>query len=237
MFLSQHSPTAPHTRAAPAAVFGAVVALMAVLGGCSQQDASAGARSGTTRPAAHPSPERGRDGASLHPPGERPGRLPDEPPGPAHGASGVADGQLPDGVEPFEDGYPALTRLDPALLEALREAARAAGRDDVTIYVNSGWRSSAYQQQLLDEAETRYGARDDAARWVASVDTSPHVSGDAVDVGDADATAWLSEHGAAYGLCQVYANESWHYELRPDASASGCPAGYADPSHDPRMQP
>ena len=31
------------------------------------------------------------------------------------------------------------------------------------------------------------------------------------------ATAWLSEHGAAYGLCQVYRNEPWHYELRPDA--------------------
>ena len=31
------------------------------------------------------------------------------------------------------------------------------------------------------------------------------------------ATAWLSEHGAAYGLCQIYGNEPWHYELRPDA--------------------
>ena len=62
------------------------------------------------------------------------------------------------------------------------------------------------------------------------------MSGDAVDIGHAEATTWLSEHGAAYSLCQIYANEPWHYELRPDAVASGCPAPYADPTQDPRMQ-
>ena len=54
--------------------------------------------------------------------------------------------------------------------------------------------------------------------------------------GPADATAWLSAHGASYGLCQIYRNESWHYELRPDATSRGCPSMYADPTHDPRMQ-
>ena len=39
-----------------------------------------------------------------------------------------------------------------------------------------------------------------------------------------------------YGLCPVYGNEPWHYELRPDAVEYGCPAMYADPTHDPRMQ-
>ena len=48
--------------------------------------------------------------------------------------------------------------------------------------------------------------------------------------------AWLSEHGAAYGLCRIYANEPWHYELRPDAIAQGCPPTYSDPTQDPRMQ-
>ena len=62
------------------------------------------------------------------------------------------------------------------------------------------------------------------------------MSGDAVDIGRSDATAWLSSHGAAYGLCQIYGNEPWHYELRPDAVAHGCPPMYADPAHDPRMQ-
>ena len=48
--------------------------------------------------------------------------------------------------------------------------------------------------------------------------------------------AWLSEYGAAYGLCQTYGDEPWHYELRPDAADHGCPREYADPTHDPRLQ-
>ena len=40
----------------------------------------------------------------------------------------------------------------------------------------------------------------------------------------------------AYGLCQIYGNEPWHFELRPDAVDHGCPPTYADPTHDPRMQ-
>ena len=39
-----------------------------------------------------------------------------------------------------------------------------------------------------------------------------------------------------YGLCRIYGNEPWHYELRPDAVDHGCPPMYADPTHDPRMQ-
>ena len=42
------------------------------------------------------------------------------------------------------------------------------------------------------------------------------MSGEAVDIGPTAAVAWLSEHGRVYGLCQVYDNEPWHYELRPD---------------------
>ena len=61
------------------------------------------------------------------------------------------------------------------------------------------------------------------------------MSGEAVDIGP-DAAAWLSVHGAAYGLCRIYGNEPWHYELRPDAVDRGCPPLYADPAHDPRMQ-
>jgi hypothetical protein len=62
------------------------------------------------------------------------------------------------------------------------------------------------------------------------------VSGDAIDIGHSDATKWLSEHGARYGLCQIYGNEPWHYELRLEAIVRGCPPMYADPTHDPRMQ-
>lgn len=73
-------------------------------------------------------------------------------------------------------------------------------------------------------------------RWVATPDASPHVKGEAVDIGHDAAIAWLAEHGAAFNLCQIYRNEPWHYELRPGAALVGCPALYADPTHDPRMQ-
>jgi D-alanyl-D-alanine carboxypeptidase len=145
------------------------------------------------------------------------------------------DGALPDGVTVFDDQYPGVANLDPDLLQALREAATDAADDGIEFYVNSGWRSPEYQNQLLREAVSKYGSEEEAARWVATPDTSPHVSGNAIDIGF-DARAWLSEHGAKYGLCQIYSNEPWHYELRPQAIDRGCPPLYADPTHDPRMQ-
>jgi zinc D-Ala-D-Ala carboxypeptidase len=152
------------------------------------------------------------------------------------GALGEAEGAVPDGTTVFDDEIPGVANLDPALLGALRQAAMDAADDGVELYVDSGWRSPEYQEQLLREAVSKYGSEKEAARWVASPNTSAHVSGDAVDFGDSDATAWLSEHGAEYGLCQIYGNEPWHYELRPEAIDHGCPPMYADPAHDPRMQ-
>lgn len=149
---------------------------------------------------------------------------------------GEEDGAVPDRVTVFDDEVPAVAKLDPALLRALRRAATDAADDDVEIFVESGWRSPEYQEHLLREAISEYGSEEEAARWVATADTSAHVSGDAVDVGPFDATAWLSKHGAEYGLCQIYGNEPWHYELRPEAIDDGCPRIYADPTHDPRMR-
>lgn len=145
-----------------------------------------------------------------------------------------SDGALPDGVTVFDE-LPGVANLDPALLRALREAAKDAAGDGIVFYVNSGWRSPEYQIRLLRDAISRYGSEEEAARWVATPDTSPHVSGHAVDLGF-DARAWLSEHGAGYGLCQIYDNEPWHFELRPEAIERGCPPRYPDPSHDPRMR-
>jgi zinc D-Ala-D-Ala carboxypeptidase len=152
------------------------------------------------------------------------------------GALGEADGAVPDGTTVFDDEIPGVAKLDPALLGALRHAATDAAHDGVEFFVNSGWRSPEYEEQLLHEAVSKYGSEKAAARWVATPNTSAHVSGDAVDIGHFDATAWLSEHGAKYGLCQIYSNEPWHYELRPEAIDHGCPPMYADPTHDPRMQ-
>jgi zinc D-Ala-D-Ala carboxypeptidase len=218
MSYSQPAPrTGRRARSTVLAVLVVVAALVGVLG----YRSLAGSSSSATAPiVAEPSTHRPHD--SLR--GDR------------HGALGVADGEVPDGVTVFDDAYPAVANLDPALLGALRQAATDAAGDGVEFFVNSGWRAREYQEQLLDEAVSEYGSREEAAQWVATPNTSPHVSGDAVDIGHSDATAWLSEHGAEYGLCQIYRNEPWHYELRPEAIDHGCPPMYADPTHDPRMQ-
>jgi LAS superfamily LD-carboxypeptidase LdcB len=129
-----------------------------------------------------------------------------------------------------------VAKLDPALLGALRQAATEAGTGGVRFNVDSGWRSPEYQERLRREAVSKYGSEQEAARWVASPNRSAHVSGDAVDIGPSGAAAWLSQHGAAYGLCRIYGNEPWHFELRPEARDHGCPPMYADPTHDPRLQ-
>jgi zinc D-Ala-D-Ala carboxypeptidase len=154
-------------------------------------------------------------------------------------AASEADGVVPDGmaVSVSDVELPAVGKLDPDLLDALGRAATDAEADGVGLLVNSGWRSPAYQRQLWREAVVEHGSQEAAARWVAAPETSAHVSGDAVDIGSSGAAAWLAEHGAAYGLCRIYRNEPWHYELRPAAVEDGCPPMYADTTEDPRMRP
>ena len=139
------------------------------------------------------------------------------------------------GVGGVDAPVAALERLGQARDEP-RDAASAAADDGVELIVNSGWRSKAYQARLLQDAIATYGSEEEAARWVATPETSVHVSGDAVDIGPAEAAAWLADRGDTYGLCPIYDNEPWHYELRPDAAEEGCPSTYADPTEDPRMQ-
>jgi zinc D-Ala-D-Ala carboxypeptidase len=152
-----------------------------------------------------------------------------------HGG-GEADGAVPAATTVFDEGVPGVANLHPALRTALRRAAVDAAQDGIQLFVDSGWRSPAYQDRLFREAISKYGSKEEAARWVATPNTSAHVSGDAVDIGHSDAAGWLSEHGARYGLCRIYGNEPWHFERRPDAADHGCPPMYADPTRDPRMQ-
>jgi LAS superfamily LD-carboxypeptidase LdcB len=135
-----------------------------------------------------------------------------------------------------DDGLPGVAKLDPALLSALIRASADAQEDGVHIFVDSGWRSRRYQEELFRQAVAEYGSEKKAAQSVAPPGTSAHESGNAVDIGPTGATTWLSRHGASYGLCQIYRNEAWHYELRPKAMSQGCPRMYADPTQDPRMQ-
>jgi hypothetical protein len=169
-----------------------------------------------------------KNGPAKEPPASKPGA---EGRGAAENSGGGGDV-----VTVFSD-VPTVTHLDPDLLAALRRAATdAADARGIRFVVNSGWRSADDQAGLLDDAVKKYGSKAAAEKWVATPDTSEHVKGEAVDLGPMKATDWLAQHGAAYGLCQIYANESWHYELRPAAVKHGCPAMYADPTQDPRMQ-
>lgn len=132
---------------------------------------------------------------------------------------GLANGQR---LSPFDLSSPAVNRLDPALLDAIEQAANTAAADGITIGLTSGWRSPEFQQQLFDDAVAQYGSVDIASQYVASPLVSKHVIGKAVDVGPAGADDWLIRNGGAFGLCQIYANEVWHFELASDYGGT-CP--------------
>ena len=153
------------------------------------------------------------------------------------GPLGSEDGYVAVGasLDPFGD-EPAVARLDAALREAVRQAASDAGAERITLRVNGGWRSARYQRSLLLRAVEEHGSVEAARQYVKPPEESSHVTGEAVDVGPTDAASWLSQNGSTYWLCQIYANEPWHYELRPEAVDQGCPPMYADPTQDPRMQ-
>ncbi|MFE1663848.1 M15 family metallopeptidase [Microbacterium sp. P02] len=136
----------------------------------------------------------------------------------------ATDGLIAEGmvVTIDDDDVPAVARLNRSLRDALRQAERDAAADGISLYVTSGWRSTGYQRWLFEDAVELYASEEVARQYVATPERSSHVTGDAVDVGPIDAQFWLMEHGPAYGICQTYANERWHYEL---ATAPGgtCP--------------
>ena len=130
----------------------------------------------------------------------------------------TAEGGLLGGqrLSPFDLTTPAVNRLDPALLDAVERAADSAAADGITIGLTSGWRSPEFQQRLFDDAVVQYGSVEVASQYVASPQVSKHVIGKAVDVGPAAADDWLLRNGQTFGLCQIYANEIWHFELATD---------------------
>jgi len=132
------------------------------------------------------------------------------------------EGDLEDRTVSIDADEPAVTRLDPALRDAVRDAVAAAADEDVEVRINSGWRSKGYQERLFARALVKYGSREEALKWVATPGTSSHVTGQAVDVAPTDAAYWMSQHGHTFGLCQAYANEIWHYELLTEPGGT-CP--------------
>jgi zinc D-Ala-D-Ala carboxypeptidase len=181
---------------------------------------------------ASPEPGAGRILPPRRPPSPAARRLPASPePGAGRVLLTAADGYIADGegLSPFATGYPAVGNLAPELLAAVQHASTDAARDGVDLIITSGWRSVRYQQSLLDAAIAQYGTVAEARRWVNTPEKSTHVTGKAVDIGPTAADLWLRQHGNRYGLCQIYANEMWHYELATEPSGI-CPRPIADAS-------
>ena len=161
--------------------------------------------------------------ASAQPPGPAPPTDVDGPDiGPA--ATDTVGGWLPDGVtlSPFDVANPIVGWLDPALLTAIQNASKQAAAEGVDIRINSGWRSKGFQQRLFDDGVRTYGSVDAARQFVATPDASMHVQGRAVDIAPVEADRWLIANGRQFGLCQIYANEIWHFELAVDGQGR-CP--------------
>ena len=102
--------------------------------------------------------------------------------------------------------------LSPTLRTRLKKAFTAARAAGVTIRINSGKRSAAKQQRLLNDAIKQYGSYKAAVRWVLPPKYSAPVQGKAVDIAPAAAMAWLDKNGWRYGVCRRYDNEPWHFE-------------------------
>jgi D-alanyl-D-alanine carboxypeptidase len=147
----------------------------------------------------------------------------------AGGAASLWETREGQALTPFDTDHVALRNLDPALLQAVQQAARDARKDGIELLVTSGWRSKEEQQRLLDEAVDKYGSLEAARRFVSTPEESTHVSGTGVDIGPTDADDWLIRHGSRYGLCQTYANEMWHFELMTTPGGR-CPAPLTDAS-------
>ncbi len=143
---------------------------------------------------------------------------------------GVADGYVAVGETiSLDDDVPAITNLDPVLRAALEQAALDAAGRDIHFTFTDAWRSEHYQQYLFEQAVAQYGSEEEARRWVKPADQSHHVTGQAVDVATADAMDWLNRFGAAHGLCQIYANEAWHFEV-VEGVTEQCPEQLLDSS-------
>ena len=150
--------------------------------------------------------------------------LVEPPPGIQDGDPGYAES-----MSPFDDALPAIANLGPDLRTAMQDAAREAQADGIDLYLTSGWRSAFFQRWLLDDAIAKYGSVEEASRYVSTPEKSKHVSGDAVDVGPTDGAYWMAGNGYRFGLCQIYANEIWHYELATTPGGA-CPALLRDAS-------
>lgn len=93
--------------------------------------------------------------------------------------------------------------MRPDVGTAFDRMAAAAARDDVTLVVNSGFRSDAEQAAL-------FAAHPDP-RWVAPPGKSLHRCATELDLGPDAAYGWLAANATRFGFIQRYSWEAWHY--------------------------
>lgn len=128
---------------------------------------------------------------------------------------------------------PGGERVRSAVADDLRDMIDAAAQDGVTLTMQSGYRSYAYQQQIFGNMLGVYG-REDAERLSARPGYSEHQTGLAVDLGGASKPAcdfdacfasipegrWIAAHVGEHGFLvrytkanqevTGYAPEAWH---------------------------
>ncbi|MGW4356224.1 M15 family metallopeptidase [Nocardia sp. NPDC004582] len=148
-------------------------------------------------------------------------------------ATRAAAEQLPDqaaeGVPSAKAIAAGTEGLDPRLAAAFAAAASDADAVGVTLWITSGYRTPGEQEALWEDGLQTYGSPEAARRWVLPPGESTHVTGQAIDVGPIEGAQWLEANGSHWGLCRMYDNEWWHFELAtvPDGP---CPARLPDAS-------
>lgn len=130
---------------------------------------------------------------------------------------GIFGGSASANAEPRPDG------LEHELGARFDRAQDQAAQQGIELYLNSGKRTLEEQDALFADAVIEYGSETEAERWVMRGEDSAHVTGDAIDVGPWEGMTWLAENYYEFGLCRVYQNEPWHFEVRGDVGEE-CPA-------------
>ncbi|MFE3986115.1 M15 family metallopeptidase [Nocardia tengchongensis] len=120
--------------------------------------------------------------------------------------------------------------LDPRLAAAYAAAANDASAAGVTLWITSGYRTPAEQEALWEDGLQTYGSPEAARRWVLPPSESTHVTGQAIDVGPREGAQWLEDNGSHWGLCRMYDNEWWHFQINT-APDTACPARLPDASY------
>jgi LAS superfamily LD-carboxypeptidase LdcB len=109
-----------------------------------------------------------------------------------------ADGGGYSGPLAYRQGKP----MRPDVAAAFDRMYAAAGRDGVTLAINSGYRSDAEQAKLF--------AQHPDPHWVAPPGQSLHRYGTELDLGPPSTYGWLARNARRFHFVQRYAWEPWH---------------------------